>query len=96
MRSSRTRPDGGLGSGAILRAMFGYTSTPEWITFIAWLTYVVGRADLYLRPVRPRARNATREQTASGPDARTATQTPVRCPPGGVRVQTGIAMNPSI
>ena len=57
--------DGGLGVvGSILRAMFGYTSTPEWITFIAWLTYVVVVLTLYLRPVRPsEQRNATREQT---------------------------------
>ncbi len=60
--------DGGLGVvGSILRAMFGYTSTPEWITFIAWLTYVVVVLTLYLRPVRPsEQRNATREQTAVG------------------------------
>ena len=60
--------DGGLGVvGSVLRAMFGYTSTPEWITFIAWLTYVVVVLTLYLRPVRPsEQRNATREQTAVG------------------------------
>ena len=60
--------DGGLGVvGSILRAMFGYTSTPEWITFIAWLTYVVVVLTLYMRPVRPsEQRNATREQTAVG------------------------------
>ncbi len=60
--------DGGLGVvGSILRAMFGYTSTPEWITFIAWLTYVVVVLTLYLRPVRPsEQRNPTREQTAVG------------------------------
>jgi high-affinity iron transporter len=60
--------DGGLGVvGSILRAMFGYTSTPEWITFIAWLTYVVVVLTLYLRPVRPsEQRKATREQTAVG------------------------------
>ena len=42
-------------------------STPEWITFIAWLTYVVVVLTLYLRPVRPsEQRTATREQTAVG------------------------------
>ena len=47
--------------------MFGYTSTPEWITFIAWLTYVVVVLTLYLRPVRPsEQRNAARERTAVG------------------------------
>jgi high-affinity iron transporter len=45
--------DGGLGVvGSILRAMFGYTSTPEWITLAAWLVYVVVVLYLYTRPVR--------------------------------------------
>lgn len=53
--------------GSILRALVGYTSTPEWITFIAWLTYVVVVLTLYVRPVRPSEQhNATREQTAVG------------------------------
>ena len=39
--------------GSILRALVGYTSTPEWITFIAWLAYVVVVLYLYTRPVRP-------------------------------------------
>jgi high-affinity iron transporter len=53
--------------GSILQALVGYTSTPEWITFIAWLTYVVVVLTLYLRPIRPsEKRNATPEQTAVG------------------------------
>jgi high-affinity iron transporter len=40
------------GLGAILRAMFGYTSRPEAITFAAWLTYVGVVLPLYLRPLR--------------------------------------------
>ena len=45
--------DGGLGVvGSILRAMFGYTSTPEWITLAVWLAYVVVVLYLYTRPVR--------------------------------------------
>ena len=45
--------EGSLGVvGSILRALFGYTSSPEWITLIAWLTYVVVVLYLYTRPVR--------------------------------------------
>ncbi len=39
--------------GSILRALVGYTSRPEWITFLSWLGYVVIVLALYLRPVRP-------------------------------------------
>jgi high-affinity iron transporter len=38
--------------GQFLRAMFGYTATPELTTFIVWLTYVVVVLTLYLRPVK--------------------------------------------
>lgn len=38
--------------GEFLRAIFGYTSSPEVITFVVWLTYVVVVLALYLRPVR--------------------------------------------
>jgi high-affinity iron transporter len=41
--------------GQMLRAIFGYTSTPEWTTFITWLVYVVGVLTLYLRPMKPRS-----------------------------------------
>jgi high-affinity iron transporter len=59
-------PDAGaLGVvGSILRALVGYTSTPEWITFVAWLAYIVVVLYLYTRPIRPsEARTATQEQT---------------------------------
>lgn len=48
-------PDAGaLGVvGSILRALVGYTSTPEWITFIAWLAYIVVVLYLYTRPIAP-------------------------------------------
>ncbi|MDP9244589.1 MAG: FTR1 family protein [Chloroflexota bacterium] len=53
---SRFLPHEGSGGpaivGQLLRALFGYTSTPEWITLIVWLTYVVTVLVLYLRPVR--------------------------------------------
>jgi high-affinity iron transporter len=39
--------------GSILRALVGYTSTPEWITLLAWLAYVVVVLYLYTRPLRP-------------------------------------------
>ena len=40
------------GVGVFLRALFGYTSTPEVITFLAWAAYVVVVLALFLRPVR--------------------------------------------
>jgi len=47
-------PHDGDGSliGQMLRALFGYTSTPEVTTFVVWLTYVVVVLTLYLRPVK--------------------------------------------
>jgi high-affinity iron transporter len=52
--------------GSLLRAMFGYTSQPEWVTFLTWLGYIVVILPLYLRPLRP-AESATRpvEQTTA-------------------------------
>lgn len=48
-------PDAGaLGVvGSILRALVGYTSTPEWTTFVAWLGYVAVVLYLYTRPLTP-------------------------------------------
>jgi high-affinity iron transporter len=40
------------GIGLFLGAIFGYTSSPEWITLITWVTYVVVVLALYLRPVK--------------------------------------------
>ena len=62
-------PDAGVSGviGSILRALVGYSSTPEWITFLSWLGYVVIVLALYLRPARPApARSATQEQTVAG------------------------------
>jgi high-affinity iron transporter len=42
------------GLGQWLRAIFGYSADPEWITFAAWLVYIVAVLVAYLRPVRPR------------------------------------------
>lgn len=47
------------GIGLFLRALFGYTSAPEWVTLAAWAAYVVVVLALYLRPV-------TRSEVAPG------------------------------
>jgi high-affinity iron transporter len=39
--------------GQLLRALFGYSSTPEWATLVAWIGYLVAVLFLYLRPMRP-------------------------------------------
>jgi high-affinity iron transporter len=41
--------------GQLLRALFGYSSTPEWATLITWLAYLAVVLPLYLRPVKPSA-----------------------------------------
>jgi high-affinity iron transporter len=52
--------------GSILRALVGYTSTPEWATLVAWLVYVAVVLFLYTRPVRPSASRASSpERTAA-------------------------------
>jgi high-affinity iron transporter len=51
--------------GQFLRALFGYTSTPEVVTFVTWLTYVVVVLFLYLRPVKPKAPQPVRAEVAS-------------------------------
>jgi high-affinity iron transporter len=48
--------------GSILRAIFGYSSTPEWVTLITWVAYVAIVLTLYLRPVRPSRATPTAEQ----------------------------------
>ena len=47
-------PHEGDGSiiGQLLAALFGYTSSPEVITFVVWLTYIVVVLTLFLRPVK--------------------------------------------
>lgn len=53
--------------GSILRALVGYTATPEWITLIAWLAYVLVVLALYLRPAGggPRRARVRTGSTAS-------------------------------
>lgn len=41
------------GIGLFLRALFGYSASPELIALLAWVTYVVVVLALYLRPTRP-------------------------------------------
>jgi high-affinity iron transporter len=53
--------------GSILRALVGYTSTPEWITFATWLAYLIVVLYLYTRPIRPSdSRSVSPEQTPVG------------------------------
>ena len=61
-------PDAGaLGVvGSILRAIFGYTSTPEWITLLTWVGYVAIVLPLYLRPVHPAPSTRAPEQRVAG------------------------------
>lgn len=47
--------DGGNVLGQFLRALFGYSSTPEAITFAVWLMYIVVVLYLFLRPAKPAA-----------------------------------------
>jgi high-affinity iron transporter len=48
-------PEGGNLLGQLLRAVFGYTSTPEWTTLLTWIVYVVGVLTLYLQPMKPQS-----------------------------------------
>jgi high-affinity iron transporter len=41
--------------GSLLRAVFGYTSTPEVVTLVIWAAYIVTVLALYLRPMGPRS-----------------------------------------
>ena len=52
--------------GSILRALVGYTSTPEWITFAAWLAYVAVVLYLYTRPMRPAQPQRDRRSATAG------------------------------
>jgi len=45
--------DSGNLIGQFLRAIFGYSATPEVTTFVVWLTYVVVVLYLFLRPMKP-------------------------------------------
>jgi high-affinity iron transporter len=49
------------GIGLFLRALFGYSSSPEWVTLLSWAGYVVLVLALYLRPIPQRASGAAAE-----------------------------------
>ena len=53
------------GIGQFLRAIFGYTSQPEWITLVIWIVYVVTVLYLYLRPVPPPSPKPAETQPAA-------------------------------
>jgi high-affinity iron transporter len=57
------------GIGLFLRAIFGYSSAPEWITFVTWATYVMVVLTLYLRPVTSRSPTPPREPAEAAPAA---------------------------
>jgi high-affinity iron transporter len=42
------------GIGSILRALFGFSANPEWLTLIVHVTYIVVVLVLYLRPLPQR------------------------------------------
>jgi high-affinity iron transporter len=46
-------PEAGNLLGQMLRAIFGYSSTPEWTTLLTWAVYVGAVLVLYLRPMKP-------------------------------------------
>ncbi len=54
------------GIGQWLRAIFGYSANPEWITFVAWLAYVTAVLTAYLRPVERRPAASRSEQKVAG------------------------------
>lgn len=61
------------GIGQFLRALFGYSSTPEVVTLVSWATYVVLVLALFLRPAKPAlivARPAGEAARSSGEAAR--------------------------
>ncbi|HVQ22604.1 MAG TPA: FTR1 family protein, partial [Candidatus Saccharimonadia bacterium] len=53
------------GIGQFLRAIFGYSSQPEWATLVTWIVYVVVVLVLYLRPVPPAAPKPVEVQPAA-------------------------------
>lgn len=55
--------------GEMLRAIFGYSSSPEWITFLSWLGYIAIVLALYLRPVRPADTRSVSQRSQAATDA---------------------------
>src|SRR4029079_10514468 len=72
--------------GQFLRAIFGYSATPEVTTFVVWLTYVVVVLYLVLPPVEARAQAAAPKSAAAGRAARARARTAAASPsPGSSR-----------
>ena len=63
---SAVLPDN-AGIGQFLRAIFGYADSPELLTLLVHITYVVVVLALYLRPVRPPAATTARVEPATEP-----------------------------
>ncbi|MCU0483395.1 MAG: FTR1 family iron permease [Chloroflexi bacterium] len=64
------------GIGLFLRALFGYSSSPELVTVLAWLAYVGLVLPLYLRPLPARRSPVPPEEPAGpkpGPEPRPGT-----------------------
>ena len=59
--------DAGNILGQFLRAIFGYSATPEVTTFVVWLTYVVVVLYLFLRPMKSVAAPRSLEPTPPSP-----------------------------
>ena len=57
------------GLGLFLRAIFGYSSSPELITVATWIAYVVIVLTFYLRPTAPRRSVAVAEPAGAAPGA---------------------------
>ncbi len=58
------------GPGLLLRAVFGYTSTPEWITLATWAAYLAVVLAAYLRPIPQRPAPAPGEPAETAAFAR--------------------------
>ncbi len=58
------------GIGLFLRAIFGYSSSPELITVATWIAYVVIVLSLYLRTPPPRVSVAIGEPSGATPGAK--------------------------
>jgi high-affinity iron transporter len=55
------------GLGLFLRAIFGYSASPEWITLATWVVYVTVVLAAYLRPVVPARVVAAAEPGGTAP-----------------------------
>jgi len=56
--------------GSMLRAIFGYSSHPEWITFLTWIGYLAAVLTLFLRPLGPAGAAAGASTTRSRYESR--------------------------